>query len=102
MRASGLAVPGVSTRDGEAAMKPSVFPGRVARLAVIASLVLQLSGMSMAAEPRATPPAAPAADPTVSLRFAFEANRGTPPSATSVGDGMSHASRTTVSAVRLV
>jgi len=81
-------------------MKPSVFPGRVARLAVIASLVLQLSGMSMAAEPRATPPAAPAADPTVSLRFAFEANRGTPPSATSVGDGMSHASRTTASAVR--
>src|SRR5215831_2604862 len=63
-------------------------------------ILLQLSGMSMAAEPRATPPAAPAADPTVSLRLAFEANRGTPPSATSVGDGMSHASRTTASAVR--
>jgi hypothetical protein len=43
----------------------------LAGLAVIASLVLQLSGASMAAEPRATLPSA-AADRTSPRRLAFE------------------------------
>jgi hypothetical protein len=57
-------------------MNPSVFSRRVASLAVITSLVLELAGVSMAAEPRATLPAAPAADFSVSRRLGFEANRG--------------------------
>jgi Beta-propeller repeat len=55
-------------------MKPSVFPGRVASLAVIASLVLAVA--SIAAEPRATLPSAPAADRNLSRRRGFEANCG--------------------------
>lgn len=44
-----------------------------AKITVIASLVLQLSGASMAAEPRTPLPSAPAA---AGRRIAFEANRG--------------------------
>ena len=57
-------------------MAPSLFSRRVASLAVIASLVLQLSGASMAAEPRAALPSAPATDQNLSRRLGFEANRG--------------------------
>src|SRR5262245_10877073 len=76
VRASGLAVSAVSTRDGEAPMEPSVFSRRVASLVVIASFVLQVAGASMAAEPRPTLPAAPAADRNLSRRLGFEANCG--------------------------
>jgi hypothetical protein len=57
-------------------MAPSLFSRRVASLAVIASLVLQLSGASMAAEPRAALPSAPATERNLSRRIGFEANRG--------------------------
>ena len=57
-------------------MEPSVFSGRVASLAVIASLVLQLSGASMAAESRVALPSTPATDRTLSRRIGFEANCG--------------------------
>jgi hypothetical protein len=57
-------------------MEPSVFSGRVASLAGIASLVLQLSGASMAAEPREALPLAPATERNLSSRIGFEANCG--------------------------
>src|SRR5262245_56036041 len=57
-------------------MEPSVFSRCVASLAVIASLVLELSGASMAAESRAALPSTPATDRTLSRRLAFEANCG--------------------------
>ena len=57
-------------------MEPSVFSGRVASLAVIASLVLQVSGTSLAAESRVALPSTPAADHTLSRRIGFEANCG--------------------------
>jgi hypothetical protein len=57
-------------------MEPSVFSRRVASLAGIASLVLQLSGASMAAEPRAVLPAASATERNLSSRIGFEANCG--------------------------
>src|SRR4029077_11422843 len=57
-------------------MDPSVFSGRVASLAVIASLVFQVSGTSMAAESRVALPSTPAADRTLSRRIGFEANCG--------------------------
>src|SRR6516165_11218365 len=77
VRASGRAVSArLSTRDGEAAMEPSMFSRRVASLAGITSLVLQLSGASMAAEPRAALPSAPATEHNLSRRIGFEANCG--------------------------
>lgn len=57
-------------------MEPSVFSGRVASLAAIASLLLQLSGTSMAAESRVALPSTPATDRTLSRRIGFEANCG--------------------------
>ena len=57
-------------------MAPSLFSRRVASLAVIASLVLQLSGASMAAESRVALPSAPATERNLSRRIGFEANRG--------------------------
>jgi Beta-propeller repeat len=57
-------------------METSVCSRYVASLAAIASLVLQLSGASMAAEPRAALPSAPASDRTLSRRLGFEANCG--------------------------
>ncbi len=54
-------------------METSVCSRYVASLAAIASLVLQLSGASMAAEPRAALPSAPAA---AGRRIGFEANCG--------------------------
>src|SRR5262245_3275345 len=76
VRTSGRAVSGVSTRDGEAAMEASVFSRRVASLAGIASLVLHLTGASMAAESRAALPSAPATERNLSRRIGFEANCG--------------------------
>src|SRR5262245_5002823 len=77
VRTCGRAVSGVSRQEGEAAMEPSVFSRCVASLAVIASLVLHLSGASMAAEPRAAAlPSAPATERNLSRRIGFEANCG--------------------------
>jgi len=57
-------------------MEPSVFSRRVASLAGIASLVLQLSSASMAAESRVARPSTPATDRNLSHRLGFEANCG--------------------------
>src|SRR5262249_7598700 len=70
----------------EVAMKTPVAHRRIrqtvrrmtsrAGLAIIAGLVFELAGTSMAAEPRATLPSAPATERNLSRRIGFEANCG--------------------------